>query len=97
MIDASARISSGLLRGNANQLGDYDMCTGIGTKVKISKQDVVEIRGKYCLAHIDFYAIEEGLKGPLNLIQGKGFVRSTIDDVSKNTSNAKKNNNFIYF
>lgn len=82
MIDSSARITSGLLRGNANQLGDYDMCTNIGTKVKISKQDVVEIRGKYCLAHIDFYAIEEGLKGPLNLIQGKGFVRSTIDDVS---------------
>lgn len=84
MIDASARITSGLLRGNANQLGDYDMCTNIGTKVKISKQDVVEIRGKYCLAHIDFYAIDEGLKGPLNLIQGKGFVRSTIDDVSNN-------------
>lgn len=83
MIDSSARITSGLLRGNTNQLGDYDMCTNIGTKVKISKQDVVEIRGKYCLAHIDFYAIDEGLKGALNLIQGKGFVRSTIDDVSK--------------
>lgn len=81
MIDSSARITSGLLRGNINQLGDYDMCTDIGTKVKVTNQDIVEIRGKYCLAHIDFYAIEDTLKGPLNLIQGKGFVKSTIDDV----------------
>lgn len=82
MIDSSAKITSGLMRGNMNQLGDYDMCTKIATKVKVTQTDAVNIRGKYCLAHIDVTAFEDGLKGPLHLIQGKGFMKSSLDDVS---------------
>lgn len=82
MIDSTAKITTGLLRGNMNQLGDYDLCTGIATKVKITNEESVKIRGKYCLAHIEITAFEEELKKPLHLIQGKGLLKSSLDDVS---------------
>ena len=43
MIDASAKISSGSLRGNLNLLGDFDEC--VETKVE-------NFQGQYCLAEI---------------------------------------------
>lgn len=86
MIDSSAKITSGLMRGNMNQLGDFDMCTSIATKVKVTQKDSVNIRGKYCLSHIDVTAFEDGLKGPLHLIQGKSLVKSSLDDVSTQLS-----------
>lgn len=83
MIDSTAKITTGLLRGNMNQLGDYDSCTGIATKVKVTNEESVKIRGKYCLAHIEITAFEEDLKKPLHLIQGKGLLKSSLDDVSR--------------
>lgn len=80
MIDASAKVSSGLLRGNANQLGDYDLCTGIATKVKVKEDEQVRMRGKYCLAHIDVVAEDDDLKLPVHLLQGRGFIKSTLND-----------------
>ncbi|XP_053678534.1 nose resistant to fluoxetine protein 6-like [Anopheles nili] len=80
MVDASARLASGLLRGNANQLGDFDLCTGIATRVRVREDELVRMRGKYCLAHVDVVAEDAELRLPVHLLQGGGFVKSTLND-----------------
>jgi hypothetical protein len=82
MMDANAKIPSGLMRGNTNQLGDFDLCTKISQKIKISETNSMKMKGKYCLANIDVVAAAEQLKLPVHLIQGRNFIRSTINDVS---------------
>ena len=82
MMDANAKIPSGLLRGNVNQLGDFDLCTKISQKIKISESNVIKMKGKYCLANIDVVAAVDQLKLPVHLMQGRNFIRSTINDVS---------------
>lgn len=82
MMDANAKVPSGLLRGNANQLGDFDLCTRISQKIKISDKDIMKMKGKYCLANIDVTAAVDELKLPVHLMQGRNFMRSTIHDVS---------------
>lgn len=82
VMDASAKIPFGLLRGNANQLGDFDLCTAIRTKVKIKDDKSVKIKGKYCLANIDVIAEDEQLKMSIHLLQGRNFLRSRLEDVS---------------
>ncbi|KAK0159785.1 hypothetical protein PV327_010861 [Microctonus hyperodae] len=79
MLDSSAKIPSGLLRGNVNQLGDYDECLGISAHVKIDDK-TVKVQGKYCLANVDIYAILPEMKVPVNLIQSRNFLRATIRD-----------------
>lgn len=81
MMDASGKISSGLLRGNANQLGDFDSCMEIRTKIKIKENQSVKIKGKYCLASIDVVAEDDDLKLPVHLLQGRNMLRSHVDDV----------------
>lgn len=83
MMDANAKVPSGLLRGNANQLGDFDLCTRISQKIKISEKDIMKMKGKYCLANIDVTAAVDELKLPVHLMQGRNFMRSTINDVSR--------------
>lgn len=85
MMDATAKIPSGLLRGNTNQLGDFDLCTKISQKIKISETNVMKMKGKYCLANIDVVAAADQLKLPVHLMQGRNFLRSTINDVSLRT------------
>lgn len=82
MMDANAKIPSGLMRGNTNQLGDFDLCTKISQKIKISDTNSMKMKGKYCLANIDVVAAADQLKLPVHLIQGRNFIRSTINDVS---------------
>ena len=82
MMDANAKIPSGLMRGNTNQLGDFDLCTKISQKIKISETNNMKMKGKYCLANIDVVAAADQLKLPVHLIQGRNFIRSTINDVS---------------
>ena len=82
MMDANAKIPSGLLRGNTNQLGDFDLCTKISQKIKLSETNNMKMKGKYCLANIDVVAAVDELKLPVHLIQGRNFLRSTINDVS---------------
>lgn len=82
MMDATAKIPSGLLRGNTNQLGDFDLCTKISQKIKISESKTIKMKGKYCLANIDIATAVDELKLPVHLIQGRNFIRSTINDVS---------------
>lgn len=83
MMDASGKISSGLLRGNANQLGDFDACMEIRTKVKIKENQTVKVKGKYCLASIDVVAEDDDLKLPVHLLQARNMFRSHVDDVSR--------------
>lgn len=82
MMDANAKIPSGLMRGNTNQLGDFDLCTKISQKIKTSETNSMKMKGKYCLANIDVVAAADQLKLPVHLIQGRNFIRSTINDVS---------------
>jgi Nose resistant-to-fluoxetine protein, N-terminal domain len=82
MMDANAKIPSGLMRGNTNQLGDFESCTKISQKIKISETNSMKMKGKYCLANIDVVAAADQLKLPVHLIQGRNFIRSTINDVS---------------
>ncbi|XP_001603690.2 O-acyltransferase like protein [Nasonia vitripennis] len=44
MYDATAKMPSGLLSGNVNQLGDYDECVGV--------EGSEGLRGQYCLAYL---------------------------------------------
>lgn len=81
MLDSSAKIPSGLLRGNVNQLGDYDECLGISAHVKVDDK-TIKVQGKYCLANVDIYAILPEMKVPVNLIQSRNFLRATLHDVS---------------
>jgi hypothetical protein len=83
MMDANAKIPSGLMRGNTNQLGDFDLCTKISQKIKITESNSMKMKGKYCLANIDVVAAADQLKLPVHLIQGRNFIRSTINDVSQ--------------
>lgn len=91
MYDASAKIPSNILKGNLNQLGDFDQCLGISAKVPLeepSKNDenvpTLKITGKYCLTYIDIEATEQDMKLPVNLAQGRAFIRSKNTDVSTN-------------
>ncbi|KAK0160132.1 hypothetical protein PV328_007570 [Microctonus aethiopoides] len=79
MLDSSAKIPSGLLRGNVNQLGDYDECLGISAHVKVDDK-TIKVQGKYCLANVDIYAVLPEMKVPVNLIQSRNFLRATLHD-----------------
>lgn len=80
-MDSSAKIPAGLMRGNANQLGDFDMCVDIATKIKVKDEQFIRMRGKYCLAQVDVVATVEDLKVPVYLMQGRNFLRSSLNDV----------------
>lgn len=82
VLDASSKIPSGLLRGNANQFGDFDSCTDIRTKIIIKDDKSLKIKGKYCLANLDIHATDEEMKLAVHLIQGRNLLRSRFEDVS---------------
>lgn len=81
MLDSSAKIPSGLLRGNVNQLGDFDQCLGITARVKVD-DTAIKVQGKYCLAKVDLYASNPDMKVPINLMQSRAFIRGNMRDVS---------------
>lgn len=80
VLDASAKIPSGLLRGNVNQLGDYDQCLGVLAHVKVDER-TIRIQGKYCLAAMDLHASHPDMRLPVNLMQGRAFIRASMHDV----------------
>lgn len=82
VLDSSAKIPSGLLRGNANQFGDYDQCLGVLAHVKIDEK-TIKIQGKYCLATVDLYASHSDMRLPVNLMQARAFIRGNMHDVRK--------------
>ncbi|KAJ8878726.1 hypothetical protein PR048_019312 [Dryococelus australis] len=77
MMDSSAKLTSGLLRGNANQLGDFDECLEV--------DDDGEVRGQYCLASLDVSAgpgAGEDLVRAVRMVRGGDFLLSSHRDVS---------------
>lgn len=80
VLDSSAKISSGLLRGNVNQLGDYDQCLGVLAYVKVDERPI-KIQGKYCLATVDMQASHPDMRLPVNLMQGRTLIRASMHDV----------------
>lgn len=78
MHDATAKFSSGILRGNVNQFGDFDECLDV-------EADNSMFKGKYCLAYFQ-PAVDKSLKF-INylrrLAQSHEAFKSTFDDVSK--------------
>lgn len=81
MWDATAKIPSGLLRGNTHQLGDFDLCTEVRTKVKVKDEQPVKVKGKYCMGNIDVRASDEELKLAVHLTQGRNLFRGRLEDV----------------
>ncbi|KOC71250.1 Nose resistant to fluoxetine protein 6 [Habropoda laboriosa] len=79
MLDSSAKIPSGLLRGNVNQLGDFDECLGVVAHVKLN-DNTIKVQGKYCLANIDVYPSHPDMKLPVNMMQARAFIRGSMRD-----------------
>ncbi|XP_076182322.1 uncharacterized protein LOC143154256 [Ptiloglossa arizonensis] len=79
MLDSSAKIPSGLLRGNVNQLGDFDECLGVMAHVKLNN-NTLKVQGKYCLANIDLHASHPDTRLPVNMIQARAFIRGSMHD-----------------
>lgn len=80
MLDATAKVPSGLLQGNGIQLGDFDQCLGVRARVQLDTGSVVKIQGKYCLAMIDVKAEQPELEMPVHLAQARNLFKSRIDD-----------------
>ncbi|XP_063973444.1 O-acyltransferase like protein isoform X1 [Diachasmimorpha longicaudata] len=74
MFDATAKIPSGLLSGNINQLGDFDECLGI--------QGTGGIRGQYCLAYLQLEVDHNrgDLKEIHRLVYSHYAFRSNLSD-----------------
>ncbi|KAL6435944.1 hypothetical protein ACFW04_005652 [Cataglyphis niger] len=79
MLDSSAKIPSSLLRGNMNQFGDYDQCLGVLAHVKVDER-TIRVQGKYCLATVDLHASHPDMRLPVNLMQGRAFIRGSMRD-----------------
>ncbi|CAG2059805.1 unnamed protein product [Timema podura] len=77
MYDSSAKLPSGILRGNVNQLGDFDQCLSVVGSEPSTPTDL--IRGQYCLASIDISATphamggKESLETPVHWAQSNGI------------------------
>ncbi|CAG9791791.1 unnamed protein product [Diatraea saccharalis] len=80
MLDATAKIPSGLLQGNGLQLGDYDQCLSSRARVQLESGNVVKVQGQYCLASLDVKAEHPDLELPVHLAQAKNLIKSRIDD-----------------
>ena len=105
MYDSTAKLPSGILRGNGNQFGDFDQCLSIG------RDKTSNIEGKYCLASVDIHATPfsqedtNSLEKAVYYARSYEFMRSNARDVSNYlTLNIKllfknindSNNNYLY-
>ncbi|KAL3280802.1 hypothetical protein HHI36_004033 [Cryptolaemus montrouzieri] len=74
MYDGSAKIPSGLLNGNVNQLGDFDICLK-------SHSEEENIYGQYCLASFQIDAPESPYLSALHrLLQSHAHFKSRLED-----------------
>lgn len=97
MLDSTGKITSGLLKGNINQFGDFEMCTQIKTLIKVTPDMTVRVRGKYCLAHIETQTDIQDLKVPVHFAHGRGLWNSHLENVNTNILlNATKTSNIIF-
>lgn len=76
MYDASAKLPSGLLNGNVNQLGDFDMCLA-------ARSPNMNIKGKYCLSYLQVdVPIDSAYMEVLHdLVHGHSPFKSQLNDV----------------
>lgn len=84
VIDSSGKVPASLLRGNINQLGDFDQCVNVKGSYENSSDfmsDREEIYGKYCLAAIDI-TLPPALHTINNLIHSHYVIKSKLADVS---------------
>lgn len=81
VFDATAKLPSGILRGNGNQYGDFDECLSINGAV----------RGKYCLASLELTLSGDAKLNHIDYLVHSGhYIKSNLTDVGIN------NINFIY-
>ncbi|XP_050308684.1 O-acyltransferase like protein-like [Anthonomus grandis grandis] len=74
MYDSSAKLPSGLLNGNVNQLGDFDMCLS-------ALSEDHDVSGQYCLASLEIQKPRsQYLAGLHRLIQSHYHFRSKLED-----------------
>lgn len=82
VLDATAKIPSGLLQGNGIQLGNFDQCLEVRARVQLDTGSIVKIQGQYCLAMVDLKADDPASETPVYLVQAKHLFTSRLDDVS---------------
>ncbi|XP_036345866.1 uncharacterized protein LOC118755126, partial [Rhagoletis pomonella] len=86
--DSTGKITSGILNGNINQLGDFDQCLGIsattGDATAANGDDGEEIKGQYCLAYAQPVLPHKSkrLRTFFKLMQSHGPFKSEFNDVS---------------
>lgn len=83
MVDSSGKIPPSLLKGNINQLGDFDQCLSVeGFLQNTDFGDRIgkEIYGKYCLASIEF-TLPPMLEDINRLMHSHYLIRSKLTDV----------------
>lgn len=77
MYDSSAKVPSGILRGNVNQLGDFDQCLDAISNDK-------NIKGQYCLTNVELTLPQnpdEKIIYILDHLNSFFFYHSTMDEV----------------
>ncbi|KAK7871932.1 hypothetical protein R5R35_009735 [Gryllus longicercus] len=95
MWDAGAKLPSGVLRGNANQLGDFDECVGVDSGA-LRAWGGERVRGRYCLAEVDVSLAApaaaaapapaprreaaEAVRAALDMVLAYRFIRSELRD-----------------
>ncbi|CAH0393445.1 unnamed protein product [Bemisia tabaci] len=85
MFDATAKLSSGLFSGNAQQLGEYDQCIDLKSPTMRTSNpldDPVETAGKYCLVLADVAANQDAKPGVAKLIhrvRGENLLISNVN------------------
>ena len=77
MLDANAKISSGILQGNANNFGNFDQCVNVVAPNEI-------FQGKYCLAQLQPSLPNDTphLNYLKSLVQSFEIIQSNFNDVS---------------
>lgn len=69
MYDSNAKLTSGILNGNVNQFGDFDMC--------------LSVPAKYCLASMQIEAPNSDYLSALHqLVHSRFPFKSQLGDVS---------------
>lgn len=78
MYDSNAKLTSGILNGNVNQFGDFDMC--------LSARSQDNVNGQYCLASMQFEAPNSAYLAGIHQLAHSHFpFKSKLGDVrSKN-------------
>ena len=78
MIDSNAKLPSGILNGNINQLGDFDQCLSVTS----SEND---FSGQYCLANIQLNLPKKfkNLNKLRNLVLANEPYHSDFNDVKR--------------